>query len=189
MIYNNLNFTDKFYIKSRQKLIKKIEQTFRMSYEYKQWVSRQFNLYNLQCPFTGVDGYTSRKLLELHHHPFTLYEICEMQLDKFENEIGVIDEDIDIEFISSSSIEYFDLNRISTFEVQKFVQEAHLLGLVQYVPLTKTFHEQVHEIKDNYFQLDNDKYKIQDEWVYNLDKQPDLLKFLKYTGGNEIHNT
>jgi hypothetical protein len=47
MIYNNLNFTDKYYLNSRQKLIKKIEQTFRMSYEYKQWVNRQFSLYNL----------------------------------------------------------------------------------------------------------------------------------------------
>jgi hypothetical protein len=77
MVYNTINFSDKYYLKSRQKFIKKVEQTFRMSYEYRTWVSRQFELYQLSCPFTGVDGYTSRKLLELHHHPLTLYDICE----------------------------------------------------------------------------------------------------------------
>jgi hypothetical protein len=75
MIYNSLDFEEKNYLKNRTKIINKIEVTFRTSFEYKKWLDRQFELFNLTCPFTGIDGYSSRRLLELHHHPFTLYEL------------------------------------------------------------------------------------------------------------------
>ena len=106
MLYNEYDFDRET---GRKKYIKKIVSLFRNSPEYKLWVSYQHRTKKLVCPFTGLDGNIEKDVIELHHHPFTLYEIVEFLLDSIVEKYGEIQKGEHV------------LNCISSFDVLKII--------------------------------------------------------------------
>lgn len=139
---------------------------FRHSPEYKRWVHLQYETKEIICPFTNIDGRLQDDLIELHHHPFTLYEIIEFVLDSTVERYG--------ETYKGEHI----LNCVSTFDVQRVVQDLHLLDLVPFVPLSKTYHKQYHKFNQEFNGL-VDEIVIKEEWVINREKIPKMFEFIK----------
>lgn len=102
-------------------------------------------------------------LIELHHHPFTLYDLIESLLNNIINQT-------------------YNLNTISSFIIQKHIQEQHLLDLVPFVPLTKTYHEQYHKLDNDFLIDESHKIQLKKEWIYNIEKLELLDKFLGDVG-------
>lgn len=148
LLYNDLDFAED---KVQVRYIKQIEKLFRCSIEYRRWVYLQNSSRTLTCPFTKISNEMDSSLLELHHHPITLYGIIEIVI------LNLIEND-------------FDLNYISSYKIQNHIQDQHLLDLVPFVPLTKTYHDQYHKLEDNFLLEDNNRIEIKPEWVINLEK-------------------
>lgn len=104
--------------------VDQVETIVRKSQEYRIWT----NIHpDLQCQVTGYTKEEYRKEIELHHYPYTLFEITSK---------------IQLEIKNRYSLE---LNYIPTFIVQNEVITLHLLDIVPFVPLLKSYHRMYHQ--------------------------------------------
>lgn len=158
--------------KDRHKFINRIEKIVRSSLEYRDYI--QFLKENVgldSCIFfqnvTNNGGSKKRISVEMHHEPFTLYDIVNVVLTKY------IDEGLPID----------DL------DIADEVMELHYSNKVGLVPLSKTAHEIIHNSTKlivplnmcygNYsaFLEEYEKY-IPDEMYDKLEKKMDMTKNL-----------
>ena len=111
--------------KDKVKFIKYIEKMVRGSYEYKEYIAYLTGVceMNFCSAFQNLDKQSVRKLsLEIHHEPFTLFDIVDIVFQYFQNE--------DLE--------------INEYDITDKVLELHFRGMVGLLPLSKTVHEAVH---------------------------------------------
>jgi len=103
------------------KIIKNIELLVRRSYEYRLWREYILGAYgNNRCAISGE--VSDEVTIELHHHPFRLYDIVRLVLDSF----------------------LINGKPFCTFDIATIVIEHHFNNEVGYVPLCKTLHEKHH---------------------------------------------
>ena len=141
-IYNYTSFDDKETIvlpegeynkpsyimyddRTRHKFIKTVEKYVRGSYEYKQLIEYLHNQLGMTYDmfFNRVSKETSKKIrIEIHHLPFTLYDIVNVVLKKYEDEELTID----------------------PFMIAEEVTMCHYKGMVTLVPLSQTVHQLYH---------------------------------------------
>jgi len=95
ILYNEYDFYEE---KNIIKYTKSIEKLFRSSIEYRRWVYIQNQYRVLKCPFTGITNELENGLLELHHHPITLYDICNIIID------SMLNKEINLNNVSSFQI-------------------------------------------------------------------------------------
>lgn len=111
--------------KDKVKFIKYVEKMVRGSYEYKEYISYLTGIceMNFCSAFQNLDKQTVRKLsLEMHHEPFTLFDISLVVLQWFQNE-------------------HLDVNE---YDIVDKILELHFRGMIGLLPLSKTVHEAVH---------------------------------------------
>lgn len=111
--------------KSYKKLIKNIESIVRTSFEYQEFRDYLLNEMDMtQCAFLeGLDMKDSRRIkVELHHAPFTLYDIVEIVVNKHKTLRGII----------------------NLLDIAEEVMRLHYSGKVGLIPLSTTVHELVH---------------------------------------------
>ena len=111
--------------KDFEKFIKDIEKSVRNSFEYKQFISYLRDYMDMnKCAF--IDNTTkdrdSKVRIEIHHYPFTLYDIVKIVYNK-----------------RVSNNESTELEMIA-----KEVMQIHYELLVGLIPLSKTVHELAH---------------------------------------------
>jgi hypothetical protein len=110
--------------KDRVKLIKTIEQIVRASMEYKQYIQFLKDEIDMSCcAFFNNATIESRVKIEIHHEPFTLFDITNIILDSF---------------IKNGK----DPNPILVAEE---VMRIHYKNLVGLIPLSATCHGLVHD--------------------------------------------
>lgn len=110
--------------KSFESFINSVEVLIRKSPEYKIWT----NLHqDIQCQVTGYTKEEFRNEIELHHHPYTLWSITQKVQNDMKNEYQL------------------ELNQIPSFLIQNEVIKFHLLDLVPFVPLLKSYHRMYHQ--------------------------------------------
>lgn len=117
------NKYDMKYFEIDVSLIKYITKLVRSTFEYKEFIQILKNYLNVnKCAY--YEGYSMKNgfTLEIHHSPFTLYDICEVIANK-----------------QMSNNKY-----IETFKVCEEVTELHFQFKVGLVPLNPTAHELVH---------------------------------------------
>lgn len=112
-------------MKGRDKVIKRIERIIRSSMEYRDLMFfLKENVDFDQCLFfsgvTNSNGNKSR--IEIHHEPFTLYDLVDIVLCKWE-ETG---------------------RPLNELYIAEEIMELHYKNMVGLVPLSKTVHELVH---------------------------------------------
>lgn len=111
--------------KNRDKYVKKIERLIRSSMEYKDLIFyMKENLDFNQCSFfvNIKNGNGKKAKIEIHHEPFTLYDIVDTVLRKYE-ETG---------------------RPINDMYIADEAMELHYRNLVGLIPLAKTIHEVIH---------------------------------------------
>jgi len=113
------NFLDE---KEKVRYIKKIESMVRSSQEYREFVSYireelQFNHCSLLNTLTS-----DNVSVELHHHPFNLFDIVETEINKH-----IVKGDL-----------------FNTFIISANVMNTHYKNYIGLIPLSKTMHELVH---------------------------------------------
>lgn len=121
------NFNELFDADEMESFIKKTEKQFRMSYEYSIWLNN-FTDRDV-CAVTNKSRSVDRIKVEVHHYSTTLYGWCEMILNR------CIDEGL---LVNSH---YFCL----------ILSDMHLQRCIPYLPLCKTYHDQLHEIGEVQF--------------------------------------
>lgn len=169
--------------KDYKKYMKDLERTIRSTFEYRNMVSfLRENMDMDQCAFyENVNNReTFRIQIHLHHHPFTLYDICYIVLQK-RLKYG---ESIDIE------------------DVAYEVLSIHYNCLVGLIPLSETVHELVHnkylfvpldkvygnwmKFRELYYQfIDEDMQKVIDENIertrtYGMTEDEKMILNTKY---------
>ena len=110
--------------KERVKFIKAVEREVRRSFEYKEFIFSLKDIGMDQCAFIKVDPELKVKV-EIHHYPFTLYDVAEIVLKKRE----YYGESLDVEMVA------------------KEVCMLHYKILVGLIPLSKTVHQLFHDGK------------------------------------------
>ena len=111
--------------RTRFKFIKTIEKYVRGSYEYKQLIEYLHSQLGMTYDmfFNNVSKSTSKRIsIEIHHLPFTLYDIVNVILTKFEAE------DIPLD----------------PYAIAEEVTMCHYKGMVTLVPLSVTVHQLYH---------------------------------------------
>ena len=122
-------FTDEVYDlddeKDFQKYIKDVERTVRTSIEYRRFIAYLRDYMDMdRCAFfenTTRDRDNSVKI-EIHHYPFTLYDICKIVYNK----------------------RLFHKESLEREMVAKEVMQLHYQLLVGLIPVSKTIHELAH---------------------------------------------
>lgn len=114
--------------KEKIKLIKTIERIVRSSPEYKEYIAflrKEIDM--TRCSFfSNINNNEGRKVsLEIHHEPFTLFDITQTVVEKWIGENGVVNP------------------LLAAEEIMKI----HYQGRVGLIPLSVTVHELVHEGK------------------------------------------
>ena len=112
--------------KTKLSFIKAVEKTVRTSIEYREYIEYLVNSVGMSvCSvFTNLNKGLSKKFkIEIHHEPFTLYDIVEIVLQKHLCEKDIID----------------------FFDVSEEVMRVHYMGKVGLIPLSLTVHELVHK--------------------------------------------
>lgn len=110
--------------KSFDGFVSQVETIIRKSPEYKIWT----NIHpEIQCQVTGYTKEEYRNEIELHHYPFSLYEITQKIQIEIKYKLGL------------------ELNLIPSFVVQYEVIKLHLLDIVMFVPLLKSYHRMYHQ--------------------------------------------
>lgn len=106
------------------KYIKDVENTVRNCYEYKEFIKFIRNWYDMHVSgwFANVRGFESSVKIEIHHTPFSLYDITRIVYDK----------------------RVFYHQDLSMEMVAKEVMELHYKQLVGLYPLSQTEHQLVH---------------------------------------------
>ena len=114
--------------KERHKFIKRVEKIVRSSKEYRDYIQFLKEHVGLdKCVFfqnvtNGGENKKSRISIEIHHEPFTLYEIVDTVLTKYQD----------------------DGLPINDLLIADEVLELHYNNQVGLVPLSKTMHEMIH---------------------------------------------
>lgn len=111
--------------KDFKKFMSDVEKEVRQSYEYRKMIQymRTYMDMGKSANFKNLNNdETFNMKIEIHHHPFTLYDICMIVLNKR----LYYKEPVDVELVS------------------KEVAELHYKLMVGLVPLTQTEHELVH---------------------------------------------
>ena len=111
---------------AKTNFIKNVEKMVRGSLEYKKYIGfLKTNLNLTKCRFLeNVDVSKLKKThIEMHHYPFTLYDIVEIVTDKVDAEGGILNELV----------------------VAEEVMKLHFENKIGLVPLTITVHQLVHE--------------------------------------------
>ena len=111
--------------KDYKTFIKDIERQVRLSYEYREFIKFCRDNFGMnKCAIlknvSNEDGNGIK--IEIHHYPFSLYDICESVVKKRQ----VYNESIEVQMVA------------------KEVMELHYKGLVGLIPLSETAHELVH---------------------------------------------
>lgn len=124
-------------MKERDKCVKRIERLVRGSIEYKDYIFFLKTKMDFgKCwffPHLGNDDGNKTKV-EIHHDPFTLYEICDIVLQK-----------------------YIDLGYpINEAYIADEVMELHYKNMVGLIPLSKTLHQLYHSSQ----KAGNEKFDI-----------------------------
>lgn len=112
--------------KDKIKLIKTIEVAVRTSQEYKDYIKfLKDNMDMTKCTyFSNLSNKDGKKIsIEIHHEPFTLYDITMIVLDKY------LTEEIPVNIL----------------DIAEEVMNIHYRDLVGLLPLSITVHELVHE--------------------------------------------
>lgn len=120
---NNMEFLDDD--KSKISYVKKVERMVRSSYEYKELISFLKEEIDMNsCTF--LPNLTREDIsIEIHHAPFTLFDITSILLNHFQN----------------------SYTEFSPFDLAEKVIECHYNLEVGLIPLSKTVHELVHNGK------------------------------------------
>jgi len=107
--------------KERTSFIKKVERIIRTSPEYKDWVRyiKEVKGYDY-CQFTHE--VSNEVTIEIHHHPFTLFDLVTIILDTYEHRQQLF----------------------TSYLIAEEVMKLHYQDFVGYVPLVKTLHEKYH---------------------------------------------
>lgn len=111
--------------KEKTAFIKSVEKMVRGSYEYKEYISYLIKTQemNVCSAFPGLSKELVRTIkLEIHHEPFTLYDIVFLIYTRFLNE-G---------------------RKINVYTIADETLRTHFRGRVGLLPLSKTVHELVH---------------------------------------------
>ena len=114
-----------------QALIKKLEMMCRMSPEYKVW-SKDMKMegeefhFEYSCPICDIEYEYSR--METHHHPKTLYEIVDYEVQRL---------------LQSNNL---DAKIATPLEIATTVMKKHTDRHVDYVNLCKSCHEKFHDM-------------------------------------------
>jgi hypothetical protein len=148
--------------KEFQKYISNIEKIVRSSFEYRTLIQYiRENMDMNKCSFfenvNNID--TSKVRIEIHHHPFTLYELVVIVYNKRQFMREPIDDEL----------------------VAKEVMYLHYALLVGLIPLSETVHELVH---NQYLFIPNDKVMGRYEEFYNLYKEfmtPEIIDVYERT--------
>lgn len=114
--------------KEKVKLIKTVERIVRSSMEYRQYIKYLKDEIDMtKCSyFNNVSNKNTKGIsIEIHHEPFTLFDITQTVLNKFIDEEKCINE----------------------FELAEEVMKVHYMGLVGLLPLSITVHKLVHNGK------------------------------------------
>ena len=106
----------------RKKLIKASERQIRSSFEYSKYLGFLKNELNMvRCSFFAkVDA--DKASIEMHHYPFTLFELCDVVMSK------QLDEG----------------KRVTSFSITNEVLKLHYAHLAGLVPLSVTVHQLAH---------------------------------------------
>ena len=111
--------------KERKKFIKDVENRVRSSFEYKRFINyiRDYMQMNQDAFLEGIDNKESFDVkIEIHHYPFTLYDIVEIILNK----------------------RSYYKETISVNMVAKEVMSCHYKLIIGLIPLSETVHELNH---------------------------------------------
>lgn len=156
--------------KEHKKFIYAVEKIVRTSNEYKKYLSflKEENRLN-RCSLLGnIDNEMAS--IELHHYPFTLYQIVELEVERMlKNKI-----------------------KINTFNVANNVLKLHFKNLIGLVPLSITIHEAVHngeifiDLKQCYGKI-SEFVEIYKEYISNEDFDK-LKKIYEYSKQNMSSN-
>ena len=165
--------------KKLTKFIKTIERMVRSSYEYREYISYLVNvrMMNFCSVFQNVSRNTAKNIrIEIHHEPFTLYDIVYIVYMRFLNEGREID----------------------PFMISDEVLELHFRGNVGLIPLSKTVHELVHVgrvfIPINF--IDQGFFRFYQEYKAEIDETPlkdllekkiELSKTFNFKSNNVLH--
>jgi hypothetical protein len=125
--YNSDILTDP---KAKMKFIKQVERYVRRSFEYRTYIGFLKNELDLtKCVLLPMIDIKELKNvgLELHHYPFTLFDIVSIILDDW--------------------IFEKNMTKISPFKLAEEVMRLHFQNHVGLVPLSKTVHELAHSGK------------------------------------------
>lgn len=112
--------------KDKVKFIKNCENLIRGSEEYRDWIQylKKYKNMNKCAIFQNLDTETMKKIkLEIHHGPFSLYDIVAIVTQKY------IKEDIPLDY----------------FDVSDEVMRLHYENKIGLIPLSKTVHKLVHD--------------------------------------------
>lgn len=119
--------------KDRDKYIKTVEKLVRQSIEYKDLIT--FLKTKMGMNFCSFFHHVSKDIygkanftIEIHHEPFTLYDI-----------VAVI--------LTNREMDKEDWEPIDMYDVAEEVMEMHYKGYIGLIPLSKTVHELVHSGK------------------------------------------
>lgn len=150
-------FTDIFNEKEYKKFIKNVELLIRKSKEYTGYIKTLKEEY----PMMKIDNILSNisdsdASIELHHYPFTLYDVVDV---------------VAIHSINKGK-------QINTNRLAKLIMEMHYENIIGLVPMTSTIHELAHQghlflAKDQIFGnwsefVDRYKEVLTDEMKYKL---------------------
>lgn len=109
-----------------KKNISYMERMIRSSYEYGSYIGYLKNELDItKCAVTpGIDVKEYNVHLEMHHYPFTLYDI--------------------VDIMAREMIATKKTDKVSMFDICNEVMREHYNGNIGLVPLTKSAHEQAH---------------------------------------------
>lgn len=153
--------------KIKDKFIKHIESIIRQSYEYSVYISIMKTEFNLShcVKLPGLDINNYKFTLEMHHYPFTLYDLVAIEVDYLIDK-GEID--------------------INPFDIAQYIIVLHFKHLIGLVPVSKTVHELVHDgetfINLKYVIASYDEYinlyrnKIPDDFISKINELKELSK-------------
>lgn len=117
-----------FSDKDKVKFIKKLERICRSSLEYKEFISYLINNVGMEfCSFfNNVNMDLGKRIkIEIHHEPFTLFDIASIVLEKF---------------IATGQ-------EINPIKISEEIMRLHYEGKVGLIPLSITAHQLVHDGK------------------------------------------
>ena len=109
----------------KSRFIKSVEKMVRWSFEYREYISYLVNAQemNICSAFQNISRDTARNIrIEIHHEPFTLYDIVYIVYLRFLR-LG---------------------KEINPYDIAEEVLSIHFRGMVGLVPLSKTVHELLH---------------------------------------------